>query len=106
MWSRTALVITYDENDGFFDHVVPPHANNPQIPGDSTVPTDHEYYEGKHGNGAYGLAPRVPTFVVSPWSTGGWVCSEVFDHTSVIRLLEARFVVEEANITPWRRRLR
>lgn len=103
VWSKTALIITYDENDGFFDHVVPPHANNPQIPGASTVPTDHEYYEGEHGDGAYGLAPRVPTFVVSPWSTGGWVCSEVFDHTSVIRLMEARFGVEEPNITPWRR---
>lgn len=103
VWSKTALIITYDENDGFFDHVVPPHANNPQVQGASTVPTDHEYYEGQHGDGAYGLAPRVPTFVVSPWSTGGWVCSEVFDHTSVIRLMEARFGVEEPNITPWRR---
>jgi phospholipase C len=41
--------------------------------------------------------------VISPWSTGGWVCSETFDHTSIIRFLEARFGVHESNITPWRR---
>jgi phospholipase C len=46
---------------------------------------------------------RVPLLVVSPWSKGGWVCSEVFDHTSVIRFIEARFGVHEPNITPWRR---
>lgn len=47
--------------------------------------------------------PRVPMYVISPWSTGGWVNSQVFDHTSVIRFLEHRFGVVEPNITPWRR---
>jgi phospholipase C len=46
---------------------------------------------------------RVPLLVVSPWSSGGWVCSEMFDHTSLIRFIEARFGVGEPNITPWRR---
>jgi phospholipase C len=41
--------------------------------------------------------------VVSPWSTGGYVCSEVFDHTSIIRFMESRFGVRESNISPWRR---
>jgi phospholipase C len=41
--------------------------------------------------------------VISPWSTGGWVCSETFDHTSIIRFLEKRFGVKEPHITPWRR---
>jgi phospholipase C len=45
----------------------------------------------------------VPLLIVSPWSRGGWVCSETFDHTSLIRFLEARFGVHEPNITPWRR---
>ena len=103
VWAKTVLLITYDENDGFFDHLVPPHANSPVIPGASTVPTDHEFYDGQHGPGSYGLGPRVPMFVVSPWSTGGWVASETFDHTSVIRLMETRFGVREPNITPWRR---
>jgi phospholipase C len=108
VWSKTALFITYDENDGFFDHLVPPHANNPDIPGKSTVPTDHEYYPGKPGDagypsGAYGMGPRVPMFVISPWSRGGWVASETFDHTSIIRFMEKRFGVVEPNLTPWRR---
>jgi phospholipase C len=51
----------------------------------------------------YGLGPRVPLYVVSPWSKGGWVNSEVFDHTSVIRFLEKRFGVIEPNISAWRR---
>src|SRR5262249_44442437 len=51
----------------------------------------------------YGLGPRVPMYVISPWSKGGWVSSQVFDHTSVIRFLERRFGVEEPNITAWRR---
>jgi phospholipase C len=103
VWSKTALFITYDENDGFFDHLVPPHATNPQIPGGSTVPTDHEFYAGPRGDGAYGMGSRVPMFVVSPWSKGGWVNSETFDHTSIIRFMEGRFGVVEPNITPWRR---
>lgn len=103
VWAKTALLITYDENDGFFDHLVPPHPSSPVIPGASTVPTDHEFYDGEHGPGPYGMGPRVPMFVVSPWSTGGWVSSETFDHTSIIRLMEARFGVREPNITPWRR---
>jgi phospholipase C len=52
---------------------------------------------------AYGLGPRVPMYVVSPWSRGGWVNSQVFDHTSVIRFLERRFDFHEPNIAPWRR---
>jgi phospholipase C len=51
----------------------------------------------------YGLGPRAPMYVISPWSRGGWVDSQVFDHTSVIRFLEARFGVAEPNISPWRR---
>jgi phospholipase C len=50
-----------------------------------------------------GLGPRVPMIVVSPWTKGGFVNSQVFDHTSVLRLLEARFGVAAPLITPWRR---
>jgi phospholipase C len=45
----------------------------------------------------------MPLTIVSPWSRGGWVNSELFDHSSVIRFLERRFGVEEPNISPWRR---
>jgi phospholipase C len=105
VWSRTALFICYDENDGFFDHAVPPYA--PADPARSTVDLTGELYEppapGGEVAGPYGLGQRVPMFVVSPWSKGGWVDSEVFDHTSIIRFLERRFGVHEPNISPWRR---
>jgi len=104
IWSRTVLLINFDENDGFFDHVPPPCApaydSNGVLAGKSTIATDGEYHTDKH---PYGPGPRVPMYVVSPWSRGGWVNSQVFDHTSVLRFLEARFGVAEANISAYRR---
>ncbi len=104
VWSKTTLLITYDENDGFFDHVVPAYPDSSILPGASTVAVTDELYTGTAGvAGNYGLGQRVPMLVVSPWSSGGWVCSETFDHTSLIRFLERRFGVHEPNISPWRR---
>ena len=111
VWSKTVLLIPFDENDGFFDHVVAPYPNVGGLPGKSTVPLDNEFFAGKSGTpggsdgvpGPYGLGVRVPMLVVSPWSVGGWVCSETFDHTSLVQLIEARFGVSEPNLTPWRR---
>jgi phospholipase C len=111
VWSKTVLLINWDENDGFFDHLVAPYPNVGALAGDSTVALDNELFNGSAGTpggsngvvGQYGLGVRVPLLVVSPWSKGGWVCSEVFDHTSVIRFIEARFGVDEPNLTPWRR---
>jgi phospholipase C len=111
VWSKTALLINWDENDGFFDHLIGPYPSVGTLAGQSTVPLDNELFGGKAGTpggsngvvGPYGLGVRVPLLVVSPWSKGGWVCSEVFDHTSLIRFIEARFGVDEPNITPWRR---
>ncbi|QXE36690.1 phospholipase C, phosphocholine-specific [Streptomyces sp. GMY02] len=105
VWSRTALFITYDENDGYFDHVAPPFPPASAAQGASTVDTSLDHFKGdsRHAAGPYGLGQRVPMLVVSPWSTGGYVCSEVFDHTSVIRFMERRFGVREPNISPWRR---
>ncbi|TXS57042.1 phosphocholine-specific phospholipase C [Streptomyces sp. t39] len=90
VWRHTVLLINYDENDGFFDHVPPP------------VPPAGDTEERWQGLPT-GLGIRVPMLVVSPWSVGGYVCSEVFDHTSVIRLLEKWTGVAEPNITRWRR---
>jgi len=111
VWSKTALLITFDENDGFFDHVVGPYPNVGTLAGQSTVPLDNELFGGIAGTpggsdgvvGPYGTGVRVPLLVISPWSAGGWVCSETFDHTSLIRFIEARFGVREPNLTPWRR---
>ena len=109
VWSKTALFITYDENDCFFDHVVPPYAPQSRQHGSSTVDTANEYFAGdsSFGHGPYGLGPRVPMIIVSPWTAGGWSCSQVFDHSSLIRFIERRFggqyAMAESNITPWRR---
>jgi phospholipase C len=117
-WAQTVLLINFDENDGFFDHVPPPAPPSRGASGDlrgaSTVALDGEYHvvasesdawldKPEYRGRPYGLGPRVPMYAVSPWSTGGYVCSEVFDHTSVIRFLERRFGVLEPNISPWRR---
>ncbi|MFC7891484.1 phosphocholine-specific phospholipase C [Streptomyces sp. NPDC057381] len=105
VWAKTALFVTYDENDGFFDHLVPPLPPKSAARGRSTVDVSLDVFEGsaKHREGFYGLGPRVPMLVVSPWSKGGYVCSETFDHTSIIRFMERRFGVREPQISPWRR---
>src|SRR5882672_10011863 len=110
VWSKTVLFLMFDENDGFFDHVVPPTPPRSPADGASTVDARDEIYAGdpNHPSGPYGLGVRVPMIVISPWSKGGWVCSEVFDHTSLIRFLERRFAPHhhgliETNITNWRR---
>ena len=108
VWARTVLLINFDENDGYFDHVpppAPPSLGNDGKPFGFAEGAQAEYHQGndKYKNRPYGLGPRVPMYVVSPWSKGGYVASEVFDHTSVIRFLETRFGVHEPNISAWRR---
>ena len=104
VWARTVLFVNYDENDGFFDHApppAPPSVRGSTVLGGSTVDLTGEYHRIRTPSEApadrdaligrpYGLGPRVPMFVVSPWSRGGYVDSQVFDHTSVIRFLERR----------------
>jgi phospholipase C len=99
VWAKTVFILNYDENDGFFDHVPPPIPPVGTAAGKSTVDLAHEDYHGE----PVGLGPRVPMLVVSPWTKGGYVNSQLFDHTSVIRFLEARFGVMEPQISPWRR---
>ncbi|WP_394762323.1 phosphocholine-specific phospholipase C [Phenylobacterium sp.] len=99
VWAKTVFILNYDENDGFFDHVPPPIPPAGAATGKSTVDLAQEDYHGE----PVGLGPRVPMLVVSPWTKGGFVNSQLFDHTSVIRFLEARFEVMEPHISPWRR---
>ncbi len=108
VWASTVLLVNYDENDGFFDHMMPPTPPLNDRQGLSTVEVSREFHRlGDYVNAAddlpAGLGARVPMMVISPWSKGGFVCSEVFDHTSVIRFLEQVFDVHEPNISPWRR---
>jgi phospholipase C len=110
VWSKMVLFVTYDEDGGFFDHMVSPTPPQNRAQGLSTVPTTNEIFPGALGfpAGPYGVGVRVPMIVVSPWTRGGWVNSQLFDHTSLIRFLETRFAcgnsdLIESNITPWRR---
>ncbi|HSI58618.1 MAG TPA: phospholipase C, phosphocholine-specific [Ideonella sp.] len=117
VWSKTVLLVNFDENDGFFDHAPPPAAPalaaDGTLAGASTCAVDSERFTHANPPGTtsqpqpdgrvYGMGPRVPMLVISPWSRGGWVNSQVFDHTSVIRFLEQRFGVQEPNISAWRR---
>jgi phospholipase C len=113
VWARTVLLVNFDENDGLFDHVpppAPPARVGGRTVGATTIAADDEYHVRSQGaadaaylDRPYGLGPRVPLYVISPWSRGGHVASEVFDHTSILRFLEARFGVREPNISAWRR---
>jgi phospholipase C len=103
LWESTLIILNYDEPDhanrigegGFFDHVVPP------IPEAGTV--------GERAPGIKpGMGGRVPFVLVSPWTRGGFVNSEVFDHTSTIQLIEdwTKSLGRPAictNINDWRR---
>lgn len=118
-WSKTAFFLTFDENDGLFDHVPPPavpsYNLDGTLAGKATMTLDGEYFSDPTGtykkpedniSGAirpFGLSARVPMYVVSPWSKGGWVSSQVFDHTSMGMFLEKRFDFVNPSISPWHR---
>jgi phospholipase C len=89
LWRTTALFITYDEHDGFFDHQLPPFPE---------ASVTSEYIAGW----PTGPGTRVPMLICSPWTRGGYVDSNVYDHTSVLRFLAAWTRVQPVNITPWR----
>ena len=119
VWKKTIFILTYDENDGYFDHVPPFTA--PFLPGSGLVSkgidTSLEYVRKPQQSSdpedmrehCIGLGFRVPLVIASPWTRGGWVCSEVFDHTSSLIFLE-KFLshktgkkITESNISEWRR---
>lgn len=122
VWKKTIFILNYDENDGYFDHVppfVPPHPNLSESGKVSSgIDSRREYVlsaeeqTGKEETvrlGPIGLGYRVPMVVASPWSKGGWVNSEIADHTSTLMFLE-KFLshkvgqtVRENNISDWRR---
>ncbi|ACB96665.1 phosphocholine-specific phospholipase C [Beijerinckia indica] len=118
VWSKTVLLINFDENDGFFDHLPSPAVPSINPDGsaagkttlsDSDLAVEYHNYKPATTNQPasdgrpYGPGPRVPMWVVSPWSRGGWVNSQVFDHTSTLLFLEKRFGVVEEQISKYRR---
>jgi phospholipase C len=123
VWRKTIFILCYDENDGYFDHVppfVPPVPNKPQTgltsngidTGDEHVTLEMDLKRKSLKDAresAIGLGYRVPLVIVSPWSRGGKVCSQIFDHTSILQFLE-KFLshktgkkIVEPNISSWRR---
>ena len=120
VWKKTIFVLTYDESDGYFDHqspFVPPHSQRPYTGKTSaSIRTETEFSgldpklpQQDNADSPVGLGFRVPMVIASPWSRGGYVNSQVFDHTSCIQFLE-HFIaektgkkVEETNISSWRR---
>lgn len=124
VWKKTIFIMTYDENDGFFDHVPPYAVPNPyeanrgkvsaNIDGRMDFATKHQQtnpsaMEDRIRESSVGLGYRVPLVIASPWTRGGFVNSELFDHTSSLQFLE-HFIakkynkqVREENITNWRR---
>lgn len=123
VWKKTIFILCYDENDGYFDHVppfVPPAPNDPSTGKVSAgIDVRSEYVlldddlkrkPSTHARGGpIGLGYRVPLVVASPWSRGGAVCSQVFDHTSILMFLEKFLTrktgreIKETNISAWRR---
>ncbi len=125
VWKKTIFILTYDENDGYFDHLPPFVAPNPYdastgktsaaIDVKAEFVTMEQEKRKTKADAAYfressiGLGYRVPLVVASPWSRGGYVNSQVFDHTSSLQFLE-KFLsnktgkkIEEPNISSWRR---
>src|SRR4030095_10021523 len=127
VWKKTIFILTYDENDGYFDHVPPfvaPHTGKPETGNASggmdtrvewvTVQQEKErngFPFPFDGESPVGLGFRVPLIVASPWSRGGFVNSEVFDHTSTLQFLEKFLThkkgksIRASNISEWRRAL-
>ncbi|MEN0057030.1 MAG: phospholipase C, phosphocholine-specific [Mucilaginibacter sp.] len=125
VWKKTIFILNYDENDGYFDHVspfVPPHSAKPETGRSSAgLDTSVEYVtkeqisklfekEGHHRRESpIGLGFRVPMVIASPWSRGGWVNSQVSDHTSCLQFLETFLhkktgkALKDTNISDWRR---
>ncbi len=107
LWSKTMLVLMYDENDGWFDHVsppTPPRGTEGEYLTNTSFPSGESSPDTLGIKGPLGLGVRVPCIVISPFSRGGHVASEVFDHTSQLKLVAERFGVKVPNVSAWRRR--
>jgi phospholipase C len=104
VWAKTAFIVNYDENGGFFDHVPPPTAPK-GTPLEYITKNPPNSAEGSADGftGPIGLGFRVPCIVISPYSRGGLVYSGVLDHTSELRLLETKYGTKVPNLSEWRR---
>jgi phospholipase C len=129
VWAQTVFIVVYDENGGWFDHVSPPtpgglvqHVSDLPSAAFAGGDLDGEYVTGSPDNGdgapptdwanvlgPVGLGFRVPAMIISPFSTGGWVCPDTFDHISTLKFIEKVFLPsgtlmggDGLHISPWR----
>jgi len=123
VWKKTIFILCYDENDGYFDHVPPFTAPDPSRSDAGKVSAGIDVgvewqtreqdlqrtSEHEARKGPIGLGYRVPLVIASPWSRGGYVNSQVCDHTSILQMMEKWLThktgkkIVESNITAWRR---
>lgn len=125
IWKKTIFIVNYDENDGYFDHFPPFVPPNPYIKNggkaSAGITTDYEFVHQQQQwlqqannkknepTGPVGLGFRVPMLIASPWTRGGYVCSQVFDLTSPIQFIEhwaqekLSKKIKVAAISEWRR---
>lgn len=113
VWKKTIFVLTYDENDGYFDHHPPFVVPNPDDVSSGKVSAGINYatdFENRKGS-PIGLGYRVPMVIASPWSKGGFVNSQIFDHTSSVMFMEKWLsektgkAIKSNNISDWRRNI-
>lgn len=105
-FKKSAFILNYDEGGQYFDHHWTPNPPRSQEEGLSTVYVEDEIVTDRDnvkGRAPIGTGFRVPLIIVSPWTRGGHVVSEVFDHTSVLQFLEIRFDIKVKVISDWRR---
>jgi phospholipase C len=124
VWAKTVFLLNFDENDGYFDHAlnpaIPSYDTNGELQGKTTMPTKGLYFDNStriYSDASYlspndmlsgdlrpwGMGFRVPFYVVSPWSKGGWINSEVADHISVPLFLEKWLGITLPAISSWHR---
>jgi phospholipase C len=83
-WESSVIIVTHDENGGFFDHVVPPPAVHP---GDSITDNENNHNDFDFSQ----TGARVPAVVISPWIARGTIDHVVYDHSSVIKTVAELF---------------
>ncbi len=101
-WNTTAIIIAWDDSDGWYDHVFSPQVNGssgsedaltaPGVCGSGTPRLAGIAADNPHAEGRCGYGPRLPLLVISPWARANFVAHNLTDQTSILRLIEDTFL--------------